>query len=139
MGICIVVSTCFCLLASDRVFGPTTTTRHVYDVAAQHVVSSAMEGVNGNYLCFFIIYTHFYQLCRNWTASNYWSVKVWMIITLLKRFDLFGWITYIFHKFTFDSLCAFSNYAVYGLKTHYQKFCPEMNNLCECNCFSLCI
>lgn len=31
----------------DRVFGPATTTRHVYDVAAQHVVSGAMEGVNG--------------------------------------------------------------------------------------------
>lgn len=31
----------------DRVFGPTTTTRHVYDIAAQHVVSGAMEGVNG--------------------------------------------------------------------------------------------
>lgn len=33
--------------AYDRVFGPTTTTRHVYDIAAQHVVSGAMEGVNG--------------------------------------------------------------------------------------------
>ncbi|KAJ3695963.1 hypothetical protein LUZ60_001340 [Juncus effusus] len=33
--------------AYDKVFGPTTTTRHVYDVAAQHVVSSSMEGVNG--------------------------------------------------------------------------------------------
>ncbi|XP_076890770.1 kinesin-like protein KIN-7K, chloroplastic [Bidens hawaiensis] len=33
--------------AYDRVFGPTTTTRQVYDIAAQHVVSSAMEGVNG--------------------------------------------------------------------------------------------
>ncbi|KAI7754888.1 hypothetical protein M8C21_026674 [Ambrosia artemisiifolia] len=32
--------------AYDRVFGPTTTTRHVYDIAAQHVVSSAMEGIN---------------------------------------------------------------------------------------------
>lgn len=31
----------------DKVFGPTTTTRHVYDVAAQHVVNGAMEGVNG--------------------------------------------------------------------------------------------
>ncbi|XP_071924527.1 kinesin-like protein KIN-7E, chloroplastic isoform X2 [Coffea arabica] len=31
----------------DRVFGPATTTRNVYDVAAQHVVSGAMEGVNG--------------------------------------------------------------------------------------------
>ncbi|KAI3738547.1 hypothetical protein L2E82_28582 [Cichorium intybus] len=33
--------------AYDRVFGPTTTTRHVYDIAAQHVVSGAMEGING--------------------------------------------------------------------------------------------
>ncbi|GMP96853.1 hypothetical protein CsSME_00045321 [Camellia sinensis var. sinensis] len=32
--------------AYDRVFGPTTTTRHVYDVASQHVVSGAMEGIN---------------------------------------------------------------------------------------------
>ncbi|KAK3002117.1 hypothetical protein RJ639_021305 [Escallonia herrerae] len=31
----------------DRVFGPATTTRHVYDVAAQHVVSGAMDGING--------------------------------------------------------------------------------------------
>jgi hypothetical protein len=33
----------------DRVFGPTTTTRHVYDVAAQHVISGSMEGINGKY------------------------------------------------------------------------------------------
>eukprot|EP00250_Pteridium_aquilinum_P013264 c21239_g1_i1 orf=280-3999(+) len=33
--------------AFDRVFGPATTTRHVYDAAAQHVVGGAMEGVNG--------------------------------------------------------------------------------------------
>ncbi|CAN8298455.1 unnamed protein product [Cochlearia groenlandica] len=33
--------------AYDRVFGPTTTTRQVYDVAAQHVVNGAMEGTNG--------------------------------------------------------------------------------------------
>ncbi|KAF7818930.1 kinesin-like protein KIN-7K, chloroplastic isoform X1 [Senna tora] len=33
--------------AYDRVFGPTTTTRHVYDVAAQHIVNGAMEGING--------------------------------------------------------------------------------------------
>ncbi|KAI3520261.1 hypothetical protein L1887_09562 [Cichorium endivia] len=31
----------------DRVFGPTTTTRHVYDIAAQDVVSGAIEGING--------------------------------------------------------------------------------------------
>jgi hypothetical protein len=38
------------------VFGPTTTTRHVYDVAAQHVISGAMEGVNGNlFLSGFIV------------------------------------------------------------------------------------
>lgn len=36
--------------AADRVFGPATTTRHVYDVAAQHVVSGTMHGINGNYL-----------------------------------------------------------------------------------------
>ncbi|KAI4310646.1 hypothetical protein MLD38_035609 [Melastoma candidum] len=33
--------------AYDRVFGPTTTTRHVYDVASQHIVSGAMKGING--------------------------------------------------------------------------------------------
>ncbi|KMT19694.1 hypothetical protein BVRB_1g007500 isoform B [Beta vulgaris subsp. vulgaris] len=33
--------------AFDRVFGPATTTHHVYDVAAHHVVSGAMEGING--------------------------------------------------------------------------------------------
>ncbi|XP_022558286.1 kinesin-like protein KIN-7K, chloroplastic [Brassica napus] len=31
----------------DRVFGPTTTTRNVYDVAAHHVVNGVMEGING--------------------------------------------------------------------------------------------
>ena len=35
---------------ADKVFGPATTTRHVYDVAAQHVVCGAMEGINGNYI-----------------------------------------------------------------------------------------
>ncbi|XP_073019652.1 kinesin-like protein KIN-7C, mitochondrial [Primulina eburnea] len=34
-------------LGFDRVFGPATTTRHVYDVAAQHVVNGVMNGVNG--------------------------------------------------------------------------------------------
>ncbi|EFJ26306.1 hypothetical protein SELMODRAFT_97410 [Selaginella moellendorffii] len=33
--------------AFDKVFGPATTTRGVYDIAAQQVVSGAMEGVNG--------------------------------------------------------------------------------------------
>lgn len=37
------------ILIADRVFGPATTTRHVYDVAAQHVVNGAMEGVNGKF------------------------------------------------------------------------------------------
>ncbi|KAI4998898.1 hypothetical protein ZWY2020_054240 [Hordeum vulgare] len=36
-----------CGLILDRVFAPTTTTRQVYDVAAQHVVSDAMEGIYG--------------------------------------------------------------------------------------------
>ncbi|GLT71521.1 hypothetical protein SLA2020_435330 [Shorea laevis] len=34
----------------DRVFGPVTTTRHVYDVATQHVVGGAMQGINGTFL-----------------------------------------------------------------------------------------
>ncbi|GAQ93036.1 hypothetical protein KFL_012640010 [Klebsormidium nitens] len=33
--------------AFDKVFGPASTTRVVYDVAAQHVVQGAMNGVNG--------------------------------------------------------------------------------------------
>ncbi|CAG7890462.1 unnamed protein product [Brassica rapa] len=32
---------------NHRVFGPTTTTRNVYDVAAHQVVNGAMEGING--------------------------------------------------------------------------------------------
>jgi hypothetical protein len=32
---------------ADRVFGPATTTRGVYDAAAQQVVSGVMEGING--------------------------------------------------------------------------------------------
>ncbi|KAF7830069.1 kinesin-like protein KIN-7C, mitochondrial [Senna tora] len=31
----------------DKVFGPATTTRHVYDLAAQHVIKGAMEEING--------------------------------------------------------------------------------------------
>jgi len=42
------VSCYYTFPVSDKVFGPATTTRHVYDVAAQHVVSGAMEGINGN-------------------------------------------------------------------------------------------
>nr|XP_043631321.1 kinesin-like protein KIN-7K, chloroplastic [Erigeron canadensis] len=38
--------------AYDQVFGPTTTTRLVYDIAAQHVVSGAMEGINGTILAY---------------------------------------------------------------------------------------
>ena len=37
---------------ADRVFGPATTTRHVYDVAARHVVEGAMHGVNGENMHF---------------------------------------------------------------------------------------
>lgn len=44
----------FFLLLVDRVFGPTTTTRQVYDVAAQHIISGAMEGINGNWQIEFI-------------------------------------------------------------------------------------
>ncbi|KAH9620960.1 hypothetical protein KSS87_014555 [Heliosperma pusillum] len=43
--------------AYDRVFGPTTTTRHVYDVAAQHVVSGSMEGINGEVMANIVVLT----------------------------------------------------------------------------------
>nr|AMS24221.1 kinesin 7-Id protein [Marsilea vestita] len=33
--------------AFDKVFGPATTTRSVYDVAAKHVVQGALDGING--------------------------------------------------------------------------------------------
>lgn len=36
-----------CVCGADKVFGPATTTRRVYDVAAQHVVNGAMQGING--------------------------------------------------------------------------------------------
>jgi hypothetical protein len=38
----------------DKVFGPATTTRRVYDVTAQHVVSGAMQGINGTSQLFVI-------------------------------------------------------------------------------------
>ncbi|KAG1369928.1 hypothetical protein COCNU_15G002940 [Cocos nucifera] len=34
-------------MIKNRVFGPATTTRRVYDIAAQHVVGGTMEGING--------------------------------------------------------------------------------------------
>jgi centromeric protein E len=35
------------LSSLDKVFGPSTTTPAVYDVAARPVVKAAMEGING--------------------------------------------------------------------------------------------
>lgn len=39
---------------ADRVFGPAMTTRRVYDVAAHHVVSGAMQGISGKLLSTFL-------------------------------------------------------------------------------------
>lgn len=36
-------------MLADKVFGPATTTRNIYDTAAQHVVRGAMEGINGTF------------------------------------------------------------------------------------------
>jgi hypothetical protein len=46
-GIHNVLQQCARSLFADKVFGPASTTRVVYDVAAQHVVQGAMNGVNG--------------------------------------------------------------------------------------------
>ena len=53
----------------DRVFAPTTTTRHVYDVAAQHVISGAMEGVNGKWSPFFM--TTFSSYFMTWIIATH--------------------------------------------------------------------
>lgn len=54
----------------DRVFGPTTTTRHVYDVAAQHVVSGAMEGINGKQAKISVFDEQFFCLISSLFKSN---------------------------------------------------------------------
>ena len=43
-------------LHSDRVFGPATTTKAVYDTAAKQVVRGAMEGVNGMIISFSMVF-----------------------------------------------------------------------------------
>ncbi|RRT52023.1 hypothetical protein B296_00050743 [Ensete ventricosum] len=82
--------------AYDRVFGPTTTTRHVYDVAAQHVVSSAMEGVNGKLHIIFLFILFFLafilknlrkksgDLCRSWPCSldKYICIYIGFMMTI---------------------------------------------------------
>ena len=52
---------------ADKVFGPATTTRHVYDVAAQHVVSGAMQGINGMFpfsVLFICLEIHVILICE---------------------------------------------------------------------------
>jgi hypothetical protein len=51
-----------CLICADRVFGPSTTTDAVYDVAARPVVKGAMEGINGISLLNIKISDFFYEL-----------------------------------------------------------------------------
>ena len=43
-------------MSPDRVFGPATTTKSIYDVAAKNVVHAAMEGINGIDICVHIMY-----------------------------------------------------------------------------------
>ena len=43
-------------MSPDRVFGPATTTKSIYDVAAKNVVHAAMEGINGINICVHIMY-----------------------------------------------------------------------------------
>lgn len=63
-------------------FGPATTTRHVYDVAAQHVVSGAMEGVNGNYFSLLNKMIKYLWIECEWDAS---SVAVKTLLLLITR------------------------------------------------------
>ncbi|KAA0065463.1 hypothetical protein E6C27_scaffold17G001530 [Cucumis melo var. makuwa] len=45
----------------DRVFGPVTTTRHVYDVAAHQVIAGAMNGISGIGKMFAVLQINFTQ------------------------------------------------------------------------------
>lgn len=47
-------------LCLDRVFGPSTATEAVYDVAARPVVKGAMEGINGMPFSFIRLLYTFY-------------------------------------------------------------------------------
>jgi hypothetical protein len=57
-------------MLADKVFGPATTTRNVYDTAAQHVVRGAMEGINGMFfvLCYEIFFLLVCKLTLNCVA-----------------------------------------------------------------------
>lgn len=66
------------LIFSDRVFGPSTTTEAVYDVAARPVVKGAMEGINGmpilSYLGhhkFFLWYAAMPYLSENTSCGDF--------------------------------------------------------------------
>ncbi|MCD7452079.1 hypothetical protein HAX54_014919 [Datura stramonium] len=59
----------------DRVFGPATTTRHVYDVAAQHVVGGAMEGINGTVFAYGVTSSGKTHTMHNTSGANTDSSK----------------------------------------------------------------
>ncbi|RRT85009.1 hypothetical protein B296_00012494, partial [Ensete ventricosum] len=110
---------------SDRVFGPATTTRHVYDVAAQHVVSGAMEGINGifysnsnelwchnfmNLLCLIILQVLFLPMVllvaerpipcmvtKNHLVSSRWPLR--MYLALFKRSHLYFHLRHLDENF----------------------------------------
>lgn len=73
----------------DRVFGPTTTTRHVYDVAAQHVVSGSMEGISGkNSLSIYSLFRAFTIFLIHLKCHHPWVLNDKAIIVIERRL---GW------------------------------------------------
>lgn len=58
------------IIFSDKVFGPSTTTEAVYDVAARPVVKGAMEGINGT--PFFTCLDHL----KHFYGMLYWLIKI---------------------------------------------------------------
>ncbi|XP_066376453.1 kinesin-like protein KIN-7D, chloroplastic isoform X2 [Miscanthus floridulus] len=66
--------------AYDRVFGPTTTTRHVYDAAALHVISGAMEGINGTIFAYGVTSsgkTHTMHVVNDLLNPSGQNLRIW--------------------------------------------------------------
>ena len=111
----------------DRVFAPTTTTRHVYDVAAQHVISGAMEGVNGKWSPFFMT-----------TFSSYFMT--WIIATHCFSFFLDTLFKYknklisVYRMSCYYDLSASIYYCIITiLHLGNRQYNPWLCSLVECN------
>ena len=125
----------------DRVFAPTTTTRHVYDVAAQHVISGAMEGVNGKWSPFLFYDYHRLPICHHLmtTFSSYFMT--WIIATHCFSFFLDTLLKYknklisVYRMSRYYDLSSSSIYYCIITILHLgnRQYNPWLCSLVECN------